>query len=531
MAISKEVYRILTSIVGLEHISDDPVVCQAYTARGYGKEIVDYPGRAKRPAAVIQPKTAAEVQKIVKVCYRYNIPYVPASTVLHQWASPRVNGALLIDMKRMNKLEIDEKNMYAIVEPGIIYGQLQAEALKRGLYTLVAGGGSQVSVLANHMIYSFSPLCYRVGLAERRMLSIEWVLPDGAMLKLGSLALRHGDYFWGDGLGANLQGMIRGHIGWHGAHGIVTKMAVKLFPFQPEPLIPSGMGPSSGLQLPTNRMRWHNITLPSFEALKKAMIEIGRAQIGAAVTKVPAFWRILARAKDKNEFWDLWRPTTAKDYSSAFILRVLLIGYTSEKQLEYEERVLTDIIAELGGELRRTKQSDESWIKNADSASMWMITGGYMSCEGMVDGIACSSAQGFALAEAAQDYIPVFMDVKGDTGWFQAVELGHQAYFEFLSYLDPRYNDPKSPDYREDYLRQVLDWYAVRVNEIDRQLGAMNFFQGEYIPCTLASRSWGPNYNEWMLKWKRTFDPKGLANPPAPWESEELEKMGWIKYR
>jgi FAD/FMN-containing dehydrogenase len=531
MVVSKQIYGTLESIVGKNHISGDPVVCQAYYGRGYGKEIVDYPGRAHRPACVVQPKNTEEVQKIVKLCYRYKIPYVPASTVLHQWASPRVKNSVLIDMKRMNELLIDEKNMYAVAQPAVIFAQLQAEAMKRGLYTMVPGGGAQVSVVANHILYSFSPLCYRTGQAERRMLAMEWILPNGEMLRTGSTALDDNDYFWGDGLGPNLQGMVRGHIGWHGSCGIVTKLAVKLFPFQPEELVPTGMGPNSALKLPTNRMKWHNITMPSEEALKEAMLEISKAQIAAAITKVPAFWRILARAKDKNEFWDLWSQTSGKDLESFYILRVLLIGYTSEKQLEYEERVLKDIISELGGTFRRTKQTDESWLKNADSASMWMLTGNYMSCEGSVGGIEVAFAQGGALAKKQRAYTPPLMDTKGDKGWFQMNEMGHQTYFEYLSYMDPRYIDPKSPDYREQDLRKILDWYAVSVNEVDREIGSMNFFQGEYIPVSLAGPSWGPNYNLWMKKWKKAFDPSNLANPPAPWESEELEKTGWIKYR
>jgi|GEM_PF-6932732 len=40
-----------------------------------------------------------------------------------------------------------------------------------------------------------------------------------------------------------------------------------------------------------------------------------------------------------------------------------------------------DITKELGGEARRTRPSDESWIKNADSAGMWLMCGGYVSVD------------------------------------------------------------------------------------------------------------------------------------------------------
>ena len=108
----------------------------------------------------------------------------------------------------MNKLEINDRHMYAIVESGVIYGQLQQEAMNHGLYTMVSGGGSQVSVVCNHLNHGWSPLNYRTGLISRRPLGIEWVLPDGEILRLGSLALNDDDYSWCDGPGPDLHGIL-----------------------------------------------------------------------------------------------------------------------------------------------------------------------------------------------------------------------------------------------------------------------------------------------------------------------------------
>jgi len=116
---------------------------------------------------------------------------------------------MLIDLKRMNRLEIDDRHMYALVEPGVIYSQLQEQAMRKGLYITVPGGGAQTSVVANYLMWWLSPLNYRQGMAFRRILGVEWVLPDGELLKLGSLAIGK-DYFWGDGLGVDLRGLVRG---------------------------------------------------------------------------------------------------------------------------------------------------------------------------------------------------------------------------------------------------------------------------------------------------------------------------------
>jgi hypothetical protein len=92
--------------------------------------------------------------------------------------------------------------------------------------------------------------------------------------------------------------------------------------------------------------------------------------------------------KEREHFWQIWLADAEEIRANpAYILRILLIGYTSEEQLQYEERVLQDIISELGGEFRKTRPTDESWIKNADSAGMWMMTGGYMSNTAGVDSL------------------------------------------------------------------------------------------------------------------------------------------------
>ena len=274
MSISKKAYRALEAIVGPRYISEDPVTCRAYRTKSYRAETA-YTIITTIPSCVVLPKNTDEVQRIVKVCNRYKIPYTPCSTYWYATSAPKKANELLIDLKRMNNLVLDSKHMYAIVEPGVIYGQLQQEAMNHGLYTMVSGGGSQASVLVNHLNHGWSPLNYRTGIISRRLLGIEWVLPDGELLRLGSLALNEEDFSWGDGIGPDLRFLLRGASGWLGAMGIVTRLATKLVPFHTEKMEPIGITPDTALKLPQNRMRWYNFTMPSREALERGMYELG----------------------------------------------------------------------------------------------------------------------------------------------------------------------------------------------------------------------------------------------------------------
>jgi FAD/FMN-containing dehydrogenase len=171
-----------------------------------------------------------------------------------------------IDLKRMDKLEIDAKNMYAVVESYVTYAQLQSEAARFGLYTNAPLCGSQVSVLANHAGQGFGQLGQRAGLANRKVLGVEWVLPNGEILKLGSATNDPSGYFWGEGPGPDLRGLLRGWFGHFGGLGVITKMAVKLIPMPYEGVPePWGITPSTGYDYPEESYRFYNVLYPSME--------------------------------------------------------------------------------------------------------------------------------------------------------------------------------------------------------------------------------------------------------------------------
>ncbi|RJX25375.1 MAG: hypothetical protein C4554_07445 [Dethiobacter sp.] len=108
-------------------------------------------------------------------------------------------------------------------------------------------------------------------------------------------------------------------------------MAIKMLPFQPEPLVPTGIAPNTALALPPKRVKWINYQMPTKAAQVKAMYEIAKAEIAAAVTKVPLFWRAIAKAEDKEEFWRIWLKENEESIKNFHIVRVLLVGFTSEE--------------------------------------------------------------------------------------------------------------------------------------------------------------------------------------------------------
>ncbi len=124
------------------------------------------------PAAVVRPANTKEVSEILKVCNRYKIPVTPrgAGTGLAGGAIPTHKGVVL-SMERFNKiLQIDELNLQATVEPGVIRKYFKTPLKRRAfsiLPTLRAGlvffgrqSRQQLRWTESREVWRYPRLCY-----------------------------------------------------------------------------------------------------------------------------------------------------------------------------------------------------------------------------------------------------------------------------------------------------------------------------------------------------------------------------------
>lgn len=525
--IPEEAARELEAIVGPEWISTDPNICKSSYGQGWGFEIYLMQGVSQPPAAVVMPKSTQEVAQIVKVCNRYDIPFKPVGNHCVVIADPAfLQTSVMIDLKRMDKWEIDEKNMYAVVEAAVIATQIAAEANKRDLYYVITGGGGHVTVLANHTGFGMGHFCYRVTpVLYRRTNGFEWVSPEGEIYRFGSFATGD-EWFWGEGLGPQASGLVQGFGTWFGSMGIVTKVSFKLYPFQPEPMEPEGLGPNTAVALPP-RVRYYNTTFPDRESLTKAIDEIGKSEIGMVMNIAPAFWRSMAKAKGahdlRGEFLDAWEPETIEAVRATNILRVCLVGRTSLKQLEYEERVLMDIIEECGGTPRRTKQTDEATFRYANTADMWMPTNGIALVEGFYESSRCIKAESELFADRLfnlphkTDYI----DIKGDLPWYLVWNRGRMRYVENHAHPDTAVTDPAAPEFDPEYTGRFVLWAIPEGPTLGIKTGAMGCFMGAGRSYACEAPAYH-NYDAWLTRFQGEFNPKGLSGVVWPYAIDKV---------
>jgi hypothetical protein len=272
----------------------------------------------------------------------------------------------------------------------------------------------------------------------------------------------------------------------------------------------------------SGRIRWINFQFPDRKSLENCIIEVSHAQIGAAWTKVPVFWRHIAVAKDKEDFWERWSGVKKEDIDNFHLLRALFVGYTSKKQMDYELNVCEDIMKKYGGKERRTKPHDESWIKNADANGMYMMTSGYISTLGGQESLRCAFETGKRLGDLLyKQYDPYFLSEKGDVGWWQSNDFGHSAYLEFMLYQNVDYWDPLSPFFKPEVQEKGLKWAMEVILDVEHETGSCNFF-GAFHHCLLYKGPHRSDFQVWIDRFKHEFDPDGLANPPAPYDPEKM---------
>jgi len=328
----QQILKAFQAAVGPENVSDAPATMEAYYGDWLPPKTL---GMSMPPEFVVLPAGTRETQAVVKICNRFKIPFIPVGS--NQWSltgSPNRPETVIIDPKRMGEiLEIDEKNMYAVVEPLTTLAQLHAEANKRGLYIGSPEASAQSSALAGHLFQGMWGVGYRLGVAYRNILGMEWVLPNGEILRTGSFSQDAGCGFWGEGPGPDLRGMLRGYAGALGGIGVVTKMAVKLHPYPGPRVWPcEGRIPNQTSTLPEDRFKWYLVKYNSLEEAVRFMYEVGRAEIGGVVQKWPTVYYIWWWANSNEEYWETWKKRVFQDNVKNAV-GVCLWGFSSSKQL------------------------------------------------------------------------------------------------------------------------------------------------------------------------------------------------------
>jgi glycolate oxidase len=175
------------------------------------------------PEVVVKPQTAEEISQVLKWCNQYQVPLTPrgAGTGLSGAALP-IYGGLLLSMERFNSiLEIDEQNLQARVQSGVITEVFMNAVEEKGLYYPVDPSSKGSCFLGGNVAHgSGGPRVVKYGTIREYILNLKVVLPTGEIIWTGANTLKFAS-------GYNLTQLF---IGSEGTLGIVTEIVVKLIP-------------------------------------------------------------------------------------------------------------------------------------------------------------------------------------------------------------------------------------------------------------------------------------------------------------
>src|SRR6202046_2689997 len=184
--------------------------------------LYEYDGSVEvaKPNYVVFPRTTADVVGIVQAAKRHNVPLVGrgAGTGLSGGAIAR-KGGIITAFSRINRiLEIDAENQRARVHPGVVNSDLSVAVAHTGLHFAPDPSSQKACTIGGNVSEnSGGPHTLAYGVTTNHTLSLEAVLPNGELVRIGNSAL--------DPTGYDLMGLF---VGSEGTLALVTEITVKL---------------------------------------------------------------------------------------------------------------------------------------------------------------------------------------------------------------------------------------------------------------------------------------------------------------
>lgn len=213
--LSGQILSRLERVVGRERIKSAPEDLISYSYDAYLEESL--------PGAVLFPQSTEEVSAILRLASSEKIPVTPrgAGTNLSGGSIPVPEGIVLC-LTRMNRiLEVDERNRLAVVEAGVINGDLQRAVEAKNLFYPPDPSSQYISTLGGNVAENAGGLkCLKYGTTRDYLLALEVVLASGEVIQTGSRTAK------------NVSGydLTRLLCGSEGTLGVVTKITVRLLP-------------------------------------------------------------------------------------------------------------------------------------------------------------------------------------------------------------------------------------------------------------------------------------------------------------
>ncbi len=223
----------IKAIVGPAGYTTAPVELRAYAA--------DASMHLAEPEVVVRPASAQQVSEVLKLANRYKIPVTPRAAGTSVCGQPvPIFGGITLDMQAMNRIkEVHVEDLYVVVEPGVVYAQLNESLKKYKFFFPPAPGSGDVATIGGMVINNASGVnAVKYGATRDYVMGLEIVFPTGEIAHAGTRTLKASSGYQLDRLMCASEGTL----------GVVTEINLRVVP------------------LPKKRA----LCMASFDALEKA---------------------------------------------------------------------------------------------------------------------------------------------------------------------------------------------------------------------------------------------------------------------
>ena len=175
------------------------------------------------PALVLRPQSTEALGRVVALCNDHGLPLTVrgAGTNLSGGTIPRPGGVVVLTNALNKILEINEADLYAVVQPGVITAKLAAAVEAKGLFYPPDPGSMAVSTLGGNVAENAGGLRgLKYGVTLDYVMGLEFFAAAGDLVKTGSRTVKCVT-------GYNLTGLL---VGSEGTLGVLSQIILKLIP-------------------------------------------------------------------------------------------------------------------------------------------------------------------------------------------------------------------------------------------------------------------------------------------------------------
>ena len=203
-------------ILGKDNVFSEEADLHAYS---YDAAVLD----PSIPAFVLRPQSSEALGAAVRVCNENRLPLTVrgAGTNLSGGTIPKAGGVVILTNALNKIVEINEQDLYAVVQPGVVTAQFASAVESKGLFYPPDPGSQAVSTLGGNVAENAGGLRgLRYGVTRDYVMGLEFFDANGETVKTGARTVKCVT-------GYNLGGLL---VGSEGTLGIFSRITLKLIP-------------------------------------------------------------------------------------------------------------------------------------------------------------------------------------------------------------------------------------------------------------------------------------------------------------